>query len=56
MTSQGKKRLYLVAACGAGAALLFHPACLVAFGAGAWAGLRGKDWLKRLWSDREAML
>ncbi len=56
MTSQGKKRLYGAAACAAGAALLLHPVWLAAFGAGAWVGLHGKDWLKRIWSDREAML
>ena len=56
MTSQGKKRLGAAVICGAGAALVFHPAWLAAFCAGAWAGVRGKDWLKRFWSDREAML
>ena len=56
MTLQGRKRLCTAAACAAGVVLLTHPVCLAAFGAGAWAGYRGKDWLKRIWSDREAML
>lgn len=56
MTLQGKRRLYAAAACAAGAALLLHPAWLAAFGTGAWVGLRGKDWLRRIWSNREAML
>lgn len=56
MTSQSKKGLYAAAACAAGAALLLHPAWLAAFGAGTWMGFRGKDWLRRIWSDREAML
>ena len=56
MTSQGKKRLYGAAVCAAGATLLLHPVWLAAFGAGAWVGLHAKDWLKRIWSDREAML
>ena len=56
MTLQGRKWLGTAAACAAGAALLTHPICLATFGAGAWVGYRGKDWLKRIWSDREAML
>lgn len=55
MTSKGRKRLSAAAVCAAGAILLFHPLCLAAFGAGAWAGYRGKDWLERILRDREAM-
>ena len=51
-----RKRLGTAALCVGGAALLLHPACLIAFGAGAWAGSRGRDWLKRIWDDREAVL
>lgn len=53
MTPQGRKRLGMAVACAAGAAMLFHPLCLAAFGAGAWAGYRGKDWLNRILIDRE---
>ena len=53
MTLQTRKRLGTAALCVGGAALLLHPACLIAFGAGAWAGSRGRDWLKRIWDDRE---
>ena len=56
MTLQTRKRLGTAALCVGGAALLLHPACLIAFGAGAWAGNRGRDWLKRIWDDREAVL
>ncbi|MDB7956391.1 hypothetical protein [Flavonifractor plautii] len=56
MTLQTRKRLGTASLCVGGAALLLHPACLIAFGAGAWAGSRGRDWLKRIWDDREAVL
>ena len=56
LTLQTRKRLGTAALCVGGAALLLHPACLIAFGAGAWAGSRGRDWLKRIWDDREAVL
>ncbi|WP_297208855.1 hypothetical protein [uncultured Flavonifractor sp.] len=56
MTVSGKRRLGAAAVCGAGAVLLFHPLWLAAFCAGAWVGYRGKSWLRRIWSDREAML
>ena len=54
MTDRDKRRLATVALCGMGAVLLLHPLHLAAFGAGAWAGYRGRDWLARFWSDREA--
>ena len=56
MTLQGKKRLGTAMVCAAGVLLLTHPLCLAAFGAGTWVGYQGKNWLKRIWSDREAML
>ena len=56
LTPQTKKLLGTAALCAGGAALLLHPACLLAFGAGLWAGgSRGRDWLKRIWDDREVM-
>ena len=39
-----------------GAALLLHPAILFTFGAGAWAGSRGRDYLRKYLADREAWL
>ena len=56
MTPQTKKWLGTAALCVGGAALLLHPAILFSFGAGAWAGSRGKDWLKTFLADREAWL
>ena len=53
MTERDKRRLATAALCGLGAVLLLHPLHLAAFGAGAWAGYRGRDWLRRIWSDRE---
>lgn len=55
MTLKGRKGLGAAAVCAAGAVLLFHPLWLAAFGAGAWAGYRGKDWLEGILRDREAM-
>lgn len=55
MTSQGKKRLGTAAVCAVGAALLCHPLCLAAFGAGAWVGYQGRSWLKEILTDREAL-
>lgn len=55
MTERDKRRLATAALCGVGAVLLLHPLYLAAFAAGAWAGCRGRDWLRRFWSDREAM-
>lgn len=54
MTERDKKRLAAAALCVSGT-LLLHPLHLAAFGAGAWVGCRGRDWLRRFWSDREAM-
>ena len=53
MTERDKRRLTAAALCGVGAVLLLHPLHLAAFGAGAWAGYRGRDWLVRFWNDRE---
>ena len=53
MTERDKRRLTAAALGGVGAVLLLHPLQLAAFGAGAWAGYRGRDWLIRFWSDRE---
>ena len=39
MTLQTRKRLGTAALCVGGAALLLHPACLIAFGAGAQTNL-----------------
>ena len=55
MTERDKKRLAAAALCGVGAVLLLHPLHLAAFCAGAWAGCRGRDWLRRFGSDREAL-
>ena len=55
MTSQSRKRLGAAVVCAVGLALLFHPLCLAAFGAGTWAGYRGRDWLRQILHDREAM-
>ena len=55
MTERDKKRLAAAALCVSGTLLLLHPLHLAAFGAGAWGGCRGRDWLRRFWSDREAM-
>ena len=55
MTERDNKRLAAAALCVSGTLLLLHPLHLAAFGAGAWVGCRGRDWLRRFWSDREAM-
>ena len=55
MKEKKKKRLAAAALCVSGTLLLLHPLHLAAFGAGAWVGCRGRDWLRRFWSDREAM-
>lgn len=51
-----KKTLYTAVLCLGGAAVLLHPASLFTLGLGAVLGCRGKDWIKRFWDDREAML
>lgn len=56
MTPQTKKLLGAAALCVGGAALLLHPAILFTFGAGAWAGSRGRDYLRKYLADREAWL
>ena len=55
MTDRDRRRMAAAALCGVGVMLLLHPLHLAAFGAGAWAGCRGRDWLRRFWIDREAM-
>lgn len=53
---QTKKLLGAAALCVGGAALLLHPAYLLAFGAGLWAGGgRGRNWLRQIWEEREVM-
>lgn len=54
MCMEGKRGLGAAALCAGGILLLTHPICLAAFAAGAWAGLRGKDWLTHFCTDREA--
>lgn len=54
MCPEGKWGLKTAALCAGGMLLLTHPLCLAAFGVGAWAGLRGRDWLNLVYIDREA--
>ena len=51
-----KKTLYTAVLCLGGVAVLLHPASLFTLGLGAVLGCRGKDWIKRFWDDREAVL